>query len=291
MELNFSTLGSFMLIPSSKLSKIIKGPVTSNILVPIVIILLGIFCIFIFNKIISNERDYKDLVGELQSRAFGNKWIAAYELSKQINAKQIPINDYPWLIANLSDIYNDSSDSRTRSFIVAALGALKNEATLPILAEALKDEDTDVLFHTIVALGSMPKGIIFPWKNLIVLLNDRRPVIRQSSTLALATHAVPEAQLPIQKLLNDSDKHVKYAAATTLIAYRDQSALPVLKEALLLSYSAEAQQVADLKLSILEAIKLYKWTAMHDILMLVQNDLNQTVSMKAKEVISIIVRL
>lgn len=279
--------------------KILENPIVGSLVVPIAIVLFGALIIFGITKMLSTERSYRDLVAEIQSKTFGNKWVAAYELSKQINSAQIPREDYPWLIANLSDAYKDSIDPRTRGFIIAALGALKTDQALPIFQAALDDQDLDVKFHAIVAIANMPKGISVDWSKLLLLLSSKESILRQAAILALATHSVPGAQSPIRLLLNDPVSTVKYAAATSLISYRDEDAKAVLKEILLMSYpdakarvlppALDSQQITDLKLSVLATLQKHDWPIMNDIILEVSNtDLNNSVATKAKEVLNLL---
>lgn len=288
-----------MSTPPQTQKKILENPFIGSLVVPIAIVLFGALIIFGITKMLSTERSYKDLVSEIQSKTFGNKWVAAYELSKQINNAQIPVEDYPWLVANLSEAYKNSIDPRTRGFIIAALGALKSELALPLLDSGLNDPDLDVKFHSIVAIANMPKGISFDWAKLLLVLNAQEAILRQAAVLALATHAVPMAQAPISSLLNDPVSTVKYAAATSLITYQDVSAKPVLKEILLMTYpdakarvlppALDAQQITDLKLSVLSTLQKHNWPEMNDVILEVANsDLNNSVATKAKEALNLL---
>jgi hypothetical protein len=294
-----SSFGASMSTPPQTQKKILENPFVGSLIVPIAIVLFGSLIIFGITKMLSSERSYKDLVEEIQSKTFGNKWVAAYELSKQINSSQIPKEEYPWLVVNLTQAYKQSIDPRTRGFIIAALGALKTDITLPTLQMGLNDSDLDVKFHAIVSIANMPKGIKFDWSKLLTLLEAPEPILRQASILALATHAVPEAQAPIKTLLNDPSFIVKYAAATALITYKDESAISVLKEILLMTYpdakarvlppALDAQQITDLKLSVLSTLQKHQWTALNDIILDVSNrDLNNSVATKAKEVLNLL---
>jgi hypothetical protein len=279
--------------------KILENPFVGSLVVPIAIVLVGALIIFGVTRMLSAERSYKDLVNEIQSKTFGNKWVAAYELSKQINSSQIPESDYPWLIENLSAAYKDSVDPRTRGFIIAALGALKTPLALPTMQLALQDIDTDVKFHSVVSLASMPKGIQFDWAPTIEMLKSKEAILRQASTLALATHQVPEAKEAIRPLLQDESLVVKYAAATALIAYQDDSGKQLLEEILLLKYPPpearvqppmlDAKQINDLKLSVLITLEKYNWKILNNtILEVAEKDSNITVATKAKEVLNLL---
>ncbi|MBC7427221.1 MAG: HEAT repeat domain-containing protein [Bacteriovorax sp.] len=285
--------------PSQTQKKILENPFVGSLVVPIAIVLVGALILFGVTKMLSAERSYKDLVNEIQSRTFGNKWVAAYELSKQINSSQIPVEEYPWLIENLTTAYKDSVDPRTRGFIIAALGALKSELTLPTLQLALQDQETDVKFHAVVSLANLPKGIKFDWTSTIELLKSPEAILRQASTLALATHQVSEAKEAIHPLLQDESRVVRYAAATALIAYKDEAGIDLLKEILMTPYplkearvippALDVRQISDLKLSVLITLAKYDWSILNNTVLEVANkDDNISVATKAKEVLNIL---
>lgn len=279
--------------------KILENPFVGSLVVPIAIVLVGALIIFGVTKMLSSERSYKDLVNEIQSKTFGNKWVAAYELSKQINSAQIPAEDYPWLVENLTLAYKDSVDPRTRGFIIAALGALKTELALPVMQLALSDIDTDVKFHAVVSLANMPKDISFDWSKTLELLKSKEAILRQAATLALATHQVPEAQEGIRSLLRDESLVTRYAAATALVAYKDEASKDLLIEILKLPYppkdartqppALDLKQITDLKLSVLITLEKYNWNILNNtILEVSEKDENISVATKAKEVLNLL---
>lgn len=285
--------------PLKTQKKILENPFVGSLVVPTAIVFFGALIIFGVTKMLSAERSYKDLVNEIQSKTFGNKWVAAYELSKQINSTQIPAEDYPWFVENLTSAYADSKDPRTRSFIIAALGALKSELALPALKLAVHDPDTDVKFHGIVSLANLPKGISFDWAPVIALLKSPEKILRQASLLALATHHVLEGKEGIKELLMDENLLVKYAAATALIVYKEDSAKNILVEILKLSYpvsgsrvippALDGKQITDLKLSVLVTLEKNNWPLLNDtILEVAKNDLNISVATKAEEVLNLL---
>src|SRR5690606_8381485 len=116
---------------STNNKKLLENPLVGSLVVPIAIVLVGALIIFGVTKMLSADRSYKDLVREMHSKTFGNRWIAAYELSKLISSSNIPTEDIPWLVGNLSELYHSAQDNRTRDFIVVALGALDSELILP----------------------------------------------------------------------------------------------------------------------------------------------------------------
>lgn len=80
---------------SIKKKKLLENNMFNGIAIPIAIVLVGALIIFGVTKILSSERDYKDLVREVQSKTFGNRWVAAFELAKVLSAQKIPAEDIP----------------------------------------------------------------------------------------------------------------------------------------------------------------------------------------------------
>jgi len=258
--------------------KLLDSPIVGSLTVPIAIVLVGALIIFGISKMLTSEKSYKDLVNELHSKTFGNKWVAAYELSKQLNSSQIPKEDYPWLVENLSLAYKESIDPRTRGFIVAALGSLRNNATLPLFIIALQ-------------------GIKLDWTPVTNFLTSEDDLLKQAAVLTLATHHVAESQALIRTVLQSPTPLLKYSAANALINFQDETAIPTLKEILLLTYPAktervlppalDVQQISDLKLSVLLTLQKNNWNKLNDtILQLAQNDQNTAIALKAKDVLN-----
>ena len=111
---------------NSKTPKALKSGNGSNFVIPLAIVLIGSLIIFGITKMLQNDRGYKDLVRDLHSKTFGNRWVAAFELSKVISSKSVK-EDIPWLIENLDDLYESAVDTRTKNFIIVALGSLGDE--------------------------------------------------------------------------------------------------------------------------------------------------------------------
>jgi HEAT repeat protein len=252
-----------------KQKKLLEQSFASSLVIPIAIVLVASSIIFGVTKMLSTERDYKDLVREMHSKTFGNRWIAALELSKVLAASKVPEGDIPWLIENLSEMYDGAKDPRTRDFIIVAMGTLENNLALPIFEKGLSDNDPNVLFHSIVALGNMPKGIEFNWQTLIPLLNSKDLPVVQATILTVATHRVEDLENNLQSLLGHSEISIRYAAATGLIYFKNAEAINVLREILALKTQDAAKppfkhgQVVNLKFNILNALLKNNWTALN----------------------------
>ncbi|EQC43436.1 HEAT repeat domain-containing protein [Bacteriovorax sp. Seq25_V] len=275
--------------------KLLENPFVGSLVVPIAIVLVGALIVFGVTKMISSEHSYKDLVTEMKSKTFGNKWVAALELSKLISAKKIPAEDIPWLVQSMDEIYSSSIDPRTRNFIVVAAGALNDDGALRIFQKGLKDVDHDVRFHTVVALANAPKGLVFDWKPVIEFLDSEDHGMVQTAIFALSTHQVSGIEKKIENLLNtDLGAGVRYTAATALIAYKNEKCLPIIEEILSLNETSldgkmTVDQIRGLKFNVFEAIQRAPWSALAaSIEKLVQSDKDVKVIGRGKEVLKLL---
>lgn len=279
---------------SSPSKKILESSPLSGIAVPIAIVLVGALIIFGVTKMLSSGKNHRDLVEELNSKTFGNRWVAAYELSKFLAAQKIPKEDMPWVIENLSQVYRETIDPRTRNFVVLALGSLNNPASLPVLNAALEDQDPQVKFNAVVSLGNMNKDSVIDWPKVEALLKQTDdPGIQQVALFCLASHDRPNTQELALPFLNSSEKTMRYASATVLVKYKNQEAMPVLNEIMALKYDVaqagelNGAQVEGLKLSVLENVEKSKWNELKTwIEKIEKDDSNVRVQTKAKQVLN-----
>ncbi len=276
--------------------KILESSPLSGITVPIAIVLVGALIIFGVTKMLSTGKNHRDLVEEMNSKTFGNRWVAAYELSKFLAGQKIPVEDMPWVIENLSQVYKESIDARTRNFIVLALGSLNNPLSLPTLNTALDDQDPQVKFNAVVSLGNMTVGSDIKWDKIeAMLLQDTDPGLKQVALLTMATHNHPNTEEKALGLLNSSEKTIRYSAAIVLTKFKNKESLPVLQEILGLKYDVakanelNGSQVESLKINVLENLEKYKWSELSELVQKVEfDDSNIRVTTKAKQILKVL---
>jgi HEAT repeat protein len=276
--------------------KIIENSTLSGVSVPIAIVLIGGLIIFGVTKMLSSGKNHRDLIQEMNSKTFGNRWVAAYELSKFLAAQKIPKEDMPWVIENLAGVYDDSVDSRTRNFVVLALGSLNNSLSLPTLNKALQDQDPQVKFNAVVSLGNMSKGLDIDWSSIdSIVLQDQDPGLQQVALLTLASHQRPNTEEKALTLLNSAQKTLRYSSAIVLTQLSNPQAIPVLEELFALRYDLvspgelNGAQVEALKMNALENIEKSQGGALLNLVQEVEkNDSNIRVRTKAKQVLKIL---
>lgn len=284
--------------------KLLENPIANGIVVPIAIVLVGAFVVFGVTRLLSTERSYRDLVREMNTKTFGNRWVAAFELSKLISREQIPPEEIPWLINNLKEIYDEGQDPRTRQFTVVAAGALRTKESLSLLEKAVEDPDEKVRFHAVVALGNMPRAEDFKkWDVILSYLERGEDIgLTQAAALSLATHKISGAVPLLKKYLTSQSRVLRYTVASALVNYKNEEALPLLKEILSLppvlsspsaspsssqeKISLSEDQIVALKLSLLNLIEKNHWKALEeDLERVVAGEKNLKVVARAQEVL------
>lgn len=270
--------------------KILEKSPFAGIAVPIAIILVGALIIFGITKMLSSGKDYRDLVNELHSKTFRNRWTTAYELSKFIASNNIPAEDIPWVVENLNEVYLSSAEPRTRNFIVLALGALGHENAIQTFNKALKDSDEKVRFNAIVSIGRLENDSEVNWPELLAMTNGVDAGIEQAILISAAKHRREEFLPMLKSSLTSEDRTLRFASARGLINFKSEMALPVLKQILELNYEDPKfnnAQVEALKLSTMRVLINNKWKVLIDeIETLAKTDVSEKVQLKAKEVLN-----
>ncbi|ANE45622.1 virulence factor [Paenibacillus swuensis] len=112
----------------------------------------------------------------------------------------------------------------------AALEQLKpSSEALPLLARALRDENTSVRRLATVYLGDIGAPDALP--HLFAALRDRTPSVRRTAGDTLSDIGSPAAIGPMTEALRDANKLVRWRAARFLYELGDASSLPALREA------------------------------------------------------------
>jgi hypothetical protein len=231
--------------------KILDNNVFGPILIPIGIVLLGAILIFGVTSLLSTGKNHRDLVGELQSKAFGNKWVAAYELSKLIAGQGIPADDHLWVIDNLEAVYRQTSDERTREFVVVALSAFKRREVAPFLFEVLGDQSAKVHFHALVGISHLPKPLEGDFEKVAQFLHENRENVAfdagltQAAILVLAQHERLEFKELMIPFLTNQNLGLRYASSMALLSFGDDSG----KESLIEIFQRPFEKFALLKLT------------------------------------------
>lgn len=260
--------------------KILDNPILGSLVLPTAIILVAALIIFGASKLLFTERSYKDLVYEMRAKTFGNRWVAAFELSKVLASSKIPQAEIPELVEELVEIYKNTQDLRTKDFLVVAIGTLKSESSLFFFNHILNQEkNPGILFHAIVAIGNMPKGISFDFDQVSKFLESKDVVLQQAALLTLASH---RKDLPkIEPFLNSSERSLKYSAAIALIHTKSKNVIPLVYEILQLKTGLSSEQIVGLKINAIQEMQKVNWAEFKSELEKISHDQNLVLRAKA----------
>jgi len=228
--------------------KISRSNPFSGATIPILIILLSVLIVGGVTKLLQSDKGYISLVEELEDKTFGNRWVAAFELSKYLSSSGIPKEDIPWLQEKLFKLYKlHSEDPRTRNFLVLASSSLKDSNSFPLLSLALSDSDPHVVFSAISSLGNFSQEEIrdFPFEKILPFLHSPDQTLQMSSIAVLSTFQIKNLSIDEQflTLLTDSNQFVRFSAAIGLLHYGREEADQILLEIMDLPYLETATKV------------------------------------------------
>lgn len=272
--------------------KLLDSSPVSGIAVPIAIVLVGALIIWGVTQMLSTGRSYRDLVSELHSKTFGNRWVAAYELSKYIASSSIPEEDRPWVAQNLADLYHSSqTDAKTRNFTVMALGSLNSHLGVPVLIEGASDPDREVSFNAVVSLGKITGDLSqFDLKPLEAKLSSDDSGIVQVTLIALAVHNYPRIVELAKNALGYQERLVRYVAAQILIEKGEAELGNIVNEMIELEPSGQlsSAHVEGIKLNLINAIGKKMSEQGVNWLKKLKEDSNLQISTKATQLLNLL---
>ncbi len=256
---------------------------SSGYLVPIAILVGGFLIIWGITKMLGGGAGYQKLVEDLHSKTFGNRWVAAYDLSKYIASEEIPKEDIPWLIDELSVVYQDSDDQRTRNFIVLALGALKDPLAFNFLNSSLSSDDKEIRYSSVVGLSRLEKIENVNISKLKEYLDSDDEGLKQVILLMSAKHKLLELKENIKSQLSSDNIITKYNSITSLVSMNEKVSEKYLENLFFKDLSGvDVAQHQSLKLNVLQAVQ--SQTELIGFLeRVISSESNQEVKTKAKQ--------
>jgi hypothetical protein len=189
---------------------------------PLFVIGLAAFLIWGVVSIVSVEKGYKELVQELHSKTFGNRWVAAYELSKFLSNNKIPEEDMDWFVSQLSAVYQSTQDERTKVFITTALASLESDKVIPFLNKGLQSESGKILFQVLVGMANSKTSQGLNLERVKQIAQDSEDSgIQQLAVFTLAQHQFRPGIEVIRPLVNSKNEFLRYSAVIGMIRFSE----------------------------------------------------------------------
>lgn len=244
----------------------------SGIAIPILIVVLSVVLVAGITRMLTSDKGYITLVEELRDKTFGNRWVAAFELSKYLASSQIPKEDIPWLEQQLFDIYQQSAnDPRTRNFLILAASSLKGEKSLSLISQALDDTAPEIIFAAVSTLPNFQNiPAEFNWKRVLEIAEGKILVDEtlQHTALVVLTHFSRTEVIPVLRsnLESSQSKNIRDVSAIALMHFNLWDGFERIKSLLEAPYEASSAQggqainqslnIEANKLNIIQATKL-----------------------------------
>lgn len=238
--------------------KILDTSPMSGIAVPLAIVLVGALIIWGVTQMLSSGKNHRDLVEELHSKTFGNRWVAAYELSKYIVSSSIPEKDIPWVVENLGNVYKSSpNDPKTRNFVVMAMGGLGSSLAGKYLLSAVSDSDAEVSFNALVGLGKITGDFSsLDWSEVLKKTESQDSGLVQVALMAMDTHNHKEVIRYGRSGLKHQSPVVRYVASQILLSRGESGFEGIVQEMINLKKSERfnSAEVEGIKLNLVKSL-------------------------------------
>jgi HEAT repeat protein len=189
--------------------------VGSFFLVPFLIILGAVGVFLLFGVLSSEGKSAHDYLDEVRTGHFNRRWQAAFELSRHLALDPAARED-PELAEKMIQSIEESADDdpRVRSYLVAALGQLRDPRALPVLKRLVDDPDPETRFNAVVALGDLGDAAAVP--TLIAAMDSEDAGVRIAAAGVLGGLRDPRAIPRLEQALHDSREDVRWNAACAL---------------------------------------------------------------------------
>ena len=214
--------------PSSPLNTVFR-----LFIIPLMIVAVSVGLFYAFGRMTFETKSPEDYIYEIKTGGESKKWQAAYSLAGLlITEKNLPEDvrkEYTRQIISIVDS-KDRYNVRVRTYLLLALGYLREKESVPVLVNALKDSEEDIVLYSVWALAIIgdPSAV----EKIIPLMEDSRAPIRKISAFALGAFGDKKAVPALQKALKDSVPDVSWNAALSLAALGDASGGAVLERML-----------------------------------------------------------
>jgi HEAT repeat protein len=191
----------------------------------IVLVCAGIYALF--GLVVLDEKSPSDFLREIRTGSAGERWQAAFELSRWFASSPEATKD-PAFARDLVELFRSSrhEDPRVRRYLALALGRLGDARGVEPLVEALEDEDGETRLYAAWSLGALKDPAAIP--GLVASLGSDDPGMVKMTAYALGAIGDPAAAPALAPLLGNPAAEVRWNAALALAQIGDAAGLSVL---------------------------------------------------------------
>jgi HEAT repeat protein len=198
--------------------------------VPLLVVVLCVAIFIGFGWIAYDRQSTRDYLNDLESGWKPRRVQAAYELSKILVSDPQALEQEAGAKAQVRRMFQEADDPEMKRYLALVLGRTGDREALPLLVEALNDEDERTRIYALWALGIL--GDPRAKEPLAAALGDQDPGIRKIAAFALGELNDPSVVPSLRPLLDDAATDVRWNAALSLARLRSAEGVPVLESML-----------------------------------------------------------
>jgi HEAT repeat protein len=198
--------------------------------VPLLVVVLCVAIFIGFGWIAYDRQTTRDYLNDLESGWKPRRVQAAYELSKILVTDPKALEKEQGAKAQVRRLFQEADDPEMKRYLALVLGRTGDREALPLLVQALEDEDDRTRIYALWALGIL--GDPRAREPLTAALSDPDPGIRKTAAFALG-ELDDRAVIPsLRPLLDDAATDVRWNAALSLARLGSDAGTPVLESML-----------------------------------------------------------
>ncbi|MBI3312790.1 MAG: HEAT repeat domain-containing protein [Candidatus Omnitrophica bacterium] len=170
----------------------------------------------------------ESLIMAIKTGSPSKRWQKAFELSNELNQGRGMIRS-EGVMKEIIHILTEREeyDIQTRSYMAIALSRFEEPEVVSVLREALKAEpEPEVQLHLIWGLGI--RGAKEAVDDILPYLKSEREDIRKMAVYVLGVLQDKKAAKPLENLLDDESRDVRWNAALSLARLGSDAGYPVL---------------------------------------------------------------
>jgi HEAT repeat protein len=198
--------------------------------VPLLVVLLCVAIFIGFGWIAYDRQSTRDYLNDLESGWKPRRVQAAYELSKILVSDPRALEKEEGAKAQVRRLFQEADDPEMKRYLALVLGRTGDREALPLLVEALNEEDDRTRIYALWALGIL--GDPQAKEPLTAALADQDAGIRKTAAFALGELGDRSVIPSLQPLLDDAATDVRWNAALSLARLGSEAGVPVLESML-----------------------------------------------------------
>lgn len=198
--------------------------------VPLLVVVLCVAIFIGFGWIAYDRQTTRDYLNDLESGWKPRRVQAAYELSKILVSDPQALAKEQGAKAQVRRLFQEADDPEMKRYLALVLGRTGDREALPLLVQALEDEDDRTRIYALWALGIL--GDPRAREPLAEALSDPDPGLRKTAAFALGELNDPAVIPGLRPLLDDAATDVRWNAALSLARLGSDAGVPVLESML-----------------------------------------------------------